>query len=149
MDHPKHIVAVSALISHPDGRILLVRSPRRGWEFPGGQVELGETLTEALTREVREEAGVEIEVGRLVGVYSNVSSPEKVMFGFEAAYRAGDLATSMESLEVAWFSRADAIKAVTYPSYVDRLADLLEAAERPKFRAYRSSPYSIVEERVV
>ena len=35
MIHPQHIVAVSGLISHPDGKILLIRSPRRGWEFPG------------------------------------------------------------------------------------------------------------------
>ncbi len=42
MDHPQHIVAVSGLISHLDGRILLIRGPRRGWEFPGGQVEEGQ-----------------------------------------------------------------------------------------------------------
>ena len=42
MIHPKHIVAVSGLISHPNGKILLIRGPRRGWEFPGGQVEEGQ-----------------------------------------------------------------------------------------------------------
>ena len=60
--HPRHIAAVSALITHPDGRILLIKSPRRGWEFPGGQVEEGENLIEALKREIREEAGVEVVV---------------------------------------------------------------------------------------
>ncbi len=44
MTHPRHIAAVSALILRPDGRILLIKSPRRGWEFPGGQVEEGENL---------------------------------------------------------------------------------------------------------
>ena len=74
MVHPKHIVAVCGLISHPNGKILLIRSPRRGWEFPGGQVEEGENLIEALQREIIEESGVT--------VYSNIKSPTKVAFGF-------------------------------------------------------------------
>jgi len=108
---------------------------------------LGEDLIAALLREVREEAGVEITVGPLVGVYSNISPPSKVMFGFLANYRSGSLATSEESVEVAWFSRPDAVAAVTYPSYVDRLRDMLEFAGHPKFRAYRSHPYVIESER--
>ena len=52
MIHPKYIVAVSGLISHPTGEILLIRAPRHGWEFPGGQVEEGENLVEALQREI-------------------------------------------------------------------------------------------------
>ena len=63
MIHPKHIVAVSGLISHPSGKVLLIRGPRRGWEFPGGQVEEGENLIEALQREVQEETGVTASIG--------------------------------------------------------------------------------------
>ncbi|MCY3721243.1 MAG: NUDIX hydrolase [Candidatus Poribacteria bacterium] len=68
MIHPQHIVAVSGLISHPDGKILLIRGPRRGWEFPGGQVEEGENLIEALQREIQEESGVTASIGALVVV---------------------------------------------------------------------------------
>ena len=81
MLHPKHIVAVSGLVCHPNGEILLIRGPRRGWEFPGGQVEEGENLIEALQREIQEEAGVTTSVGALVGIYSNIKSPTKLMFG--------------------------------------------------------------------
>ena len=65
MGFPTHIVAVGGLISNSEGRVLLVKSPRRGWEFPGGQVEIGEDLISALKREVKEEAGVDIEVKQL------------------------------------------------------------------------------------
>jgi A/G-specific adenine glycosylase len=59
------IEAVVAVIEK-DGRILIQKRPSRGlladlWEFPGGKVKPGESLTTALRREVREELGVEIE----------------------------------------------------------------------------------------
>ena len=56
------------------GRILLLRraiSPARGlWTFPGGYVDRGEPVPEAAAREAREEAGVTVAVGKLLGVYS-------------------------------------------------------------------------------
>ena len=59
---PTHLVSVAALVTNDLGEILLVNSPWRGWEYPGGLIEPGETFQEALKREVREEAGVEIEI---------------------------------------------------------------------------------------
>ncbi len=99
MNPPKHIVAVSGLISHPNGQVLLIRSSRRGWEFPGGQVEEGEYLIEALKREIKEESGVTASISSLVGVYSNIRPPSKVMFGFLGGYVSGELTTSDESIE--------------------------------------------------
>ena len=84
MTRPKCIVAVSALISHQNGKVLLIRSPRRGWEFLGRQVEEGENLMEALQREIQEEAGVTASIGALVGTYSNIKSPIKLAFSFLA-----------------------------------------------------------------
>ena len=42
MPTSKHIVAVAGLVTDTWGRVLTIRSPRRDWEFPGGQVEAGE-----------------------------------------------------------------------------------------------------------
>jgi 8-oxo-dGTP diphosphatase len=126
MTYSTHIVAVGGLVRDPVGRVLLIKSPRRGWEFPGGQVEEGETLTRALEREVAEEAGVTISVGSLVGVYTNVTPPTKVMFGFRCDWLSGEQKASEESLESEWFDPAAAVGLVTYPTYVDRLRDLLE-----------------------
>ena len=146
MVHPKHILAVSGLISHPDGRILLIRSPRRGWEFPGGQVEKGENLIEALQREIQEEAGVTTSIGALVGVYSNIKFPTKLAFGFLVDYVCGDLSTSEESLETEWVERHSALQRVSNPIIYDRMKDMLNFSGRVIYRVYTNNPYQICEE---
>ena len=59
-----HAVAVIVI---KDGKFLMVKNPKRGWEFPGGCVEYGEDIYEAAKRECREEAGVEIDNLTLLG----------------------------------------------------------------------------------
>jgi 8-oxo-dGTP diphosphatase len=72
MNFPTHIVTVGGLVKNDEGNILMVKDPVRGWEIPGGQVEIGETLTDAFKREIKEETGVDIEVGNLISVSSNI-----------------------------------------------------------------------------
>lgn len=64
-------IVVGAAIMH-DGRVLAARRSAPAdlagrWEFPGGKVESGESQTDALVRECREEMGIEVAVGRLIG----------------------------------------------------------------------------------
>ncbi len=146
MIHPKHIVAVSGLISHPNGKILLIRSPRRGWEFPGGQVEKGENLIEALQREIQEESGVTTSIGSLVGVYSNIKSPTKLIFGFLGDYVSGELTTSVESVETEWVTRHSVLQRISHPVIHDRIKDMLDFSGRVIYRVYTTEPYQIFQQ---
>ena len=147
MNHPKHIVAASGLISHSDGKILLIRGPRRGWEFPGGQVEEGENLIKAFQREIHEEAGITASIGPLVGVYSNIKTPTKLAFGFLGDYVSGELTTSDESLETEWVARHSALQRVSHPAIYDKMKDMLDFSGRVIYRVYTNDPYQICEER--
>ncbi len=154
MAAPKHIVAVAGLVQDDSGRVLMIRSPRGDWEFPGGQVELGEDLITALQREVREETGITVTVGKLVGVYSNVQS-HIVMFDFLCAYVSGDPTPSTESLAVEWVERDQVLPRIIRPVIRDRMRDMLEFDGNIVYRAYSFdadkvyTEYTIHDERTV
>jgi len=154
MSTPKHIVAVAGLVTNADRRVLMVLSPRRDWEFLGGQVEEGETLTAALEREVREETGAQIAVGQLAGVYSNVQS-HIVMLDFRCDYLGGELTPSEESPQVEWVEPAEALTRIIRPVIRERLRDMLEFDGRVVYRAYTfdaisvHTPYVVHEERYI
>jgi len=140
MESPLHVVVVGALIRNPEGKVLVIRHPKRGWELPQGRVETGESLIDALHREVLEETGVRVKLGPLAAVYSKVSPPSAVIFNFLADYLSGELRTSAESLEVAWHPASEALRMVSHPVNSDRLQCLLNYAGATLFRAYTSPP---------
>jgi len=145
-EYPEHIVAVMGIVRNSLGEILLVKSPDRGWEPPGGQVENGEDVLTALKREILEESGVEIEAGKLIAMYSNVtSSPTKLMLTFEATAIGGRLLTSEESLDVGWFSPDEAVITVTHPVQKSKLQDALSSNSGVVYRVYGTNPYKLLQ----
>ena len=67
---PKSIYSISAgaVVLNDQNEILLIQGPDRGWEFPGGIVEPGESAADGIIREVKEESGIEIEIVKFCGI---------------------------------------------------------------------------------
>jgi ADP-ribose pyrophosphatase YjhB (NUDIX family) len=105
---------VAAVIFDGD-RVLLQRRDDTGrWGLPGGGVEPGESVRQAIIREVREETGLVVEPTRLIGVYSDPVHHQVVTYPdgnvihyvstvFECVVRGGVLACGDESLALDWF----------------------------------------------
>ena len=68
---PVHILAAAGIVINEKNEILMVKNLRRGWEFPGGQVETGENVINGVKREILEETGIEAEVGEVFCISSN------------------------------------------------------------------------------
>lgn len=145
MEHT-HLVSVAALVTNEKGEILLVNSPWRGWEYPGGLIEPGETFQEALHREIREEAGVEVEITGFVGICKNLER-NIVNIDFTARYLSGELTTSEESTEVVWATPEQAMEMITFPLTNKRLANMLSGrGEAALFCFRRENGFSVEED---
>ena len=140
---PKHSVAVFGLIRNSASEVLMILSPHRGWEIPGGQVEEGEDLIRALVREILEETGVKTEIGSLVGIYSRLKPPFMVLLGFVGEYHSGNLVTSGESHAVEWVKCGQVIARISHPVIRDRVQDLLTDNGKVIYRSYSTDPYRI------
>jgi ADP-ribose pyrophosphatase YjhB (NUDIX family) len=123
------------------GEILLIqRADNAHWGLPGGHVEPGESVTQAAAREVLEETGCQIEVGRLIGVYSDparqtveLSSGECSQFVnlcFEARVigEIGSPTTPEETLDSGFFPE-DSLPEPFVPVHAIRIEDA--ASQKP------------------
>jgi 8-oxo-dGTP pyrophosphatase MutT (NUDIX family) len=111
------VPAVSAVVMDDDGRVLLQR--RRDnelWALPGGAIDLGESVSQAVVREVEEETGYRVVPLYVVGVYSD----PKHVFAYDdgevrqefsvcvaARVTGGQMAVSDESTDVGWFNAGE------------------------------------------
>jgi A/G-specific adenine glycosylase len=90
-----HYDLTAGIIMGKDDRLLIARRPIDGllgglWEFPGGNKAAGETLPEALRRNVNEDLGIDIEVGRLLGKVNHAYTHVRItVYAFHARHLAG------------------------------------------------------------
>jgi ADP-ribose pyrophosphatase YjhB (NUDIX family) len=113
------LVGVGAVIVddyREENRVLLIRrgtAPLLGeWSLPGGVLECGETLREAVVREAREETGLVVETGEMLGVYERVIPGDQgrvryhyVLIDFLCRPVGGDLKAGSDAADVRWFMR--------------------------------------------
>lgn len=145
MDFPKHIVSAAGLVMNDEGEVLLVKDFRRGWEFPGGVVELGESILHGVQREVWEESGARVEVVAFVGVCKNVDMNTANM-DFICRYTGGEIHGSDETAEARWFLPREALEAVTAPLTRTRLEHMLRPEGMVRFFTFRREPFAILED---
>jgi ADP-ribose pyrophosphatase YjhB (NUDIX family) len=136
------IVAVLAVVLRgegPEARALIVQraqQPNAGrWGFPGGVLELGETVAAGAMRELREETGVEAEPDGILDVHDAISrdADGRVQFHYiliavRGLWRAGEGVPADDAAAVAWATRAD-IEAGQYPTF-PTLLPLIDIALR-------------------
>ncbi|MGD2207474.1 MAG: NUDIX hydrolase [Anaerolineae bacterium] len=111
------IVAVGVIIRKDDCIALIKRStePSKGlWTFPGGAVELGESLQDAARREAWEETGLHVQVGRVVTVIDNIVCDETgqvryhyIIVDYLARPTGGTLRPDSDVSDVCWARLSD------------------------------------------
>ncbi|WP_226659391.1 NUDIX hydrolase [Pseudalkalibacillus hwajinpoensis] len=129
------MVSAATIILNEEKEILLIKGPRRGWEFPGGQVEEGESLPDAAIREAKEESGADIEIVKFCGVFQNVKASISNTL-FLAKYIGGELTTSSESLEVGFFPIEKALEMVKWKNFRQRMEYCLNEEHHPFYVAF-------------
>jgi len=139
------IVGVGAVIVR-DNHVLLVRrgnEPNRGlWSIPGGAVELGETLAQAATREVREECRLEIEAQGVLSTFELIQRDEQdkvryhyVLIDLATRYVGGQATAASDALDAHWATEDE----LDTLDIVPRLLPLLHAALQEASRSQQQT----------
>ncbi len=147
---PTHIIAGAGIVRNEKDEVLLVKTYNAGWVFPGGQVEVGENVIDAVKREIMEEAGVEVDVGEVFCISSNTGKhpgyngvkevPTKIMLDFICKAKGGIPRPSDENSESAYVPKEKVLELIKAPAIIERYKAYLEYAGRPIYMEYVTKP---------
>ena len=160
MSFPTHIVAAAGYVEDENGNMLLVKTHHRGWDTPGGQIEVGEDIEAGVLREILEERGITATVRCLVGVYSNVGQhlwydnkthvPTKVMLDFICDYVDGQPTPSDETSEVRWVPKTEVMQYITAPAMQFRFEKVLNFDGKVSYGSYVTKPdFQVFMDRII
>lgn len=135
---PRHSVSVAGVVVNAVGEILIIQRRDNGhWEVPGGVLELDESFVEGVRREVFEETGIRVTVGRLTGVYKNMRvGVVALVFRCTPTLPRGDAhPQSAETAAVRWVELTE-VPRLMDPAHAVRVTDAFDASLEPFTRVH-------------
>lgn len=127
------LICSAVVLDKTKSKVLMTRRADNGkWCLPGGHMEPGEDAMEACAREVLEETGAIVTIGRLIGVYTNPNRVveyadgnkfQPVVMCFEATIIGGELDTSDESTDYGFYDLSEMRQMDTLDSTIERVTD--------------------------
>jgi ADP-ribose pyrophosphatase YjhB (NUDIX family) len=135
------VPSVVAAVEDDQGRVLLIHKVDNDlWALPGGGHDIGESISDTVVREVKEETGYDVQVSGIIGTYTN---PHHVMayddgevrqqfsIAFSARLLGGEARTSDESKQVRWVTPAEIAALPMHPSMRQRVDHYLARRQEP------------------
>lgn len=116
------------------------------WELPGGQVEEGEALDQAVCREIKEETGLTVKPIGITGVYYNASM-HILGIVFKVAYVSGEIKIQPEEIQEAKFvalNEENINEYITRPHMKSRTLDAMRATHFIPYETWEVQPYNLI-----
>jgi mutator protein MutT len=133
--HSSFIIEVSAALIFHDGKLLITQRHRGAhlgglWEFPGGKREPGETFEQCLVREIREEIGIEVEVGEMFEEISHTYAERTVHLKFFTCKLISGKPRALDCAAFKWVDKTE-LADFEFPAADTRLLEKLRAYNFP------------------
>lgn len=116
------------------------------WELPGGQVEEGEALDQAVCREIKEETGLTVKPIGITGVYYNASMNILAVV-FKVAYVSGEIKIQHEEIQEAKFvalNEENIDEYITRPHMKSRTLDAMRSSHFIPYETWEVQPYNLI-----